>query len=800
VEVLLDRTTYFVEWGEDISIEVEVIDPFYGTPVSGMNVNMTWGGTTYIFNGSGDGKYHLTVSSRDHESGFYEPTVSVSYEFYQTRQKTFALIVSRATGQIVPDYSVYYIVIDNQRNFSVYLNDTISNNPISDAIVQIEWNNQISTLTYSGIPGNYSGSIDVTGLAIGTHELAITGIATNHDFLKVIVDVSVTPIPTLIELVGDDTAPRPVYGDSFDIMVSYNESIGPVLNASVSFTFGNLTGILTENPDGTYGITIDTTTIGSKILRLQIFALKTNYSTGILSIVVNIRPIPTIIEVDEVLLIGHYLDTRTFIFHLYDTHNLEYIAGASLYVDWEGGLATVTPDGNGTYYVSIHLNLTQPRLYELNILFTKQEYASATIRPSVILRATPAEVQGPSSYQVPINDTTTILFWLNNTITGEMIQNINGEARWATGGSTLLNATEDGYYQLLIPGDTPMGVYPIDIVFTSGLYSISSFPFEVTIRPVATSLQTQNATIQTQPGEALIIRIRFYDSDHDLGISGVLPNLTYSDTDLVYYPDYTTEENGMYTFTFTIVGSGVFNISFEFSKGQYFSPPPLVITVLSDATPEAIFAQTIGYITGIGLLIAAVGISLYVTHFSTPKLLRALNRMIKRLASGRVPSPTVVLSRGEIVLSFVNEELSPVDIEKELEDIAPEPIIAEVPEVDALLERLADITGLGDEELSAFRSDLARMKASERTGFLKEVIEQEEARRADDLATRDGVTVTPKESDLLESRPEELEGIRIKLRTKGMADSEIDVIIEQAKGLSKADLEALLESLGFRLD
>ncbi|MGY5852995.1 MAG: hypothetical protein RTU92_05465 [Candidatus Thorarchaeota archaeon] len=800
VEVLLDRTTYFAEWGEDITIEVEVIDPFYGSPVSGMNVNMTWAGSTYFFIGTGDGKYHLTVSSRDHESGFYEPTVSVSYEFYQTRQKTFTLIVSRATGQIVPDYSVYYIVIDNQRNFTIYLNDTISNNPISDATVQIEWNNQISTLTYSGIPGNYSGSISVIGMAIGTYELSITGIAINHDFLKVIVDVIVTPIPTIMELVGDETSPRPVFGDSFDILVSYNESMGPILDASVSFTFGNLSGALTENPDGTYGITIDTSAIGSKILRLQIIAVKANYSTGLLSIVVNIRPIPTIIITNEVLLIGHYMDTRIFIFYFYDTHNLEYISGASLDVDWEGGPATVTSVGNGSYYVSIHLNLTQPRLYELNILFTKQEYASGTIRPSVILRATPAEIKGPASSQIPINDTATIQFWLNNTITGEMIPYINGEARWATGGSTLLNATDDGYYELVIPGDTPMGIYPIEIVFTSGLYSISSFPFEVTIRPVATILQTQNTTIETQPGQALTLRIQFYDSDHDLGISGVLPNLTYSESDIIYYPDYTTEEDGVYTFIFTIVGEGEFNITFEFSKGQYITPAPLVVTILSDATAEAIFAQNIGYITGIGLLLGAIAISLWVTHFSTPKLLRALSRMIKKLASGRVPRPAEVMSRVEIVLSFVNEELNPVDIQKELDDIAPEPIIAEVPEIDALLERLADITGLGETELAAFRTDLARMKASERTGFLKEVIEQEEARRADDLATRDGVEVAPRDTDLLEARPEELDEIRTKLRTKGMADSEIDVIIDQAKGLSKADLEALLESLGIRID
>ena len=150
-------------------------------------------------------------------------------------------------------------------------------------------------------------------------------------------------------------------------------------------------------------------------------------------------------------------------------------------------------------------------------------------------------------------------------------------------------------------------------------------------------------------------------------------------------------------------------------------------------------------------------------------------------------------------LEILKEEMKGSSISKTIEDVAPEPIVVHVPEVNALLERLAEITGLGEVEIQAFRADLARMKPSERPGFLKEVIEQEEARRAEELAGKEEVIAEPTLDKKLEELPEETEELKQKLLSKGLAPEEIEVILEEAKNLSKADLEALLASLGIDL-
>ena len=91
------------------------------------------------------------------------------------------------------------------------------------------------------------------------------------------------------------------------------------------------------------------------------------------------------------------------------------------------------------------------------------------------------------------------------------------------------------------------------------------------------------------------------------------------------------------------------------------------------------------------------------------------------------------------------------------------------------------------------------MKPSERSGFLREVITQEEARRAETLAGYEAEP-EPAEKVIMEEEPGELEELKERLLKKGMAMEEIEIILEQAKTLSKADLEALLDSLGISLD
>jgi hypothetical protein len=271
----------------------------------------------------------------------------------------------------------------------------------------------------------------------------------------------------------------------------------------------------------------------------------------------------------------------------------------------------------------------------------------------------------------------------------------------------------------------------------------------------------------------------------------------YLDPDrITYVEERMTVDNGVYTLPFVVRDGGTITVTVEFTK-DLFQTQRIVFTLRSDFSAEQILTQNLMLTGGFIFIFLAIAIVAYAKHFAIPWIIRVLNKMIAALSKGRVPSPVKVRTREDLVLEIINEELKPSTLSKELEDVPGPSIETIVPEIEDLLERLAEITGLGETELEAFRQDLARMRASERPGFIREVIEQEEARRAETLAEAEPIPAEAKE--ILEEKPEELEELRVKLKRKGMSEDEIELIIEQAKSLSKADLEALLDSLGIKL-
>ena len=88
------------------------------------------------------------------------------------------------------------------------------------------------------------------------------------------------------------------------------------------------------------------------------------------------------------------------------------------------------------------------------------------------------------------------------------------------------------------------------------------------------------------------------------------------------------------------------------------------------------------------------------------------------------------------------------------------------------------------------------MRPSERAGCINEVLKQERARRAKELAEAEAEVVTPGEEvdDMLSD--EELEHLKERLMKMGIEDTEADLMVEQAKNLSRAEIDALLSEIG----
>ncbi|MFW9803316.1 MAG: hypothetical protein ACFFFC_11720, partial [Candidatus Thorarchaeota archaeon] len=799
--LVLHKTAVYALWGEVHDIRIDVRESYYYSLIPGANVTLLWNSTIYYFTDLANGTYSLMLDTSNENFGVYNLQISVSRQYYQTRQTSLTLVVSKAPGQILSEQTVFDVVVNTTQVFTIYLNDTITGSHVVASSITMEWNNTVYPLVTNGTPGFYLASIDATGFALGQYEAVITAASLNHVFLDAIVDINIVPIPTNIGLASGAAALFVVRGAMLSILVEYNDTYygGYVTGANVTYVLGSLRGSLTEHANGTYNATIDTSNLPAQTIFLRIIGSKTGMATATRTLVVTIQPVPTEVTVDTLLREGYHGDLVEFTFYYNDTYNLQPIAGAFADVSWEGGTGDVTDQGNGYYLVEITLTPTSPRLYDIVASFSLQNYSLSSLTVRILIRATPAHIEGPTAYDVPVNHTGSVVFNVINDLTNETIEGLQGLAYWEGGLIMELFQMDNGSYELRVPDYLIMTSYRIEIGFSTSIYSLSSQFLDLTVRPVLTMIDTLgiNTTILTFPGAQDSIVVLLRDLDHNMGISDANATVYYDPAQISFPEDRRPPViDGVYTFPFVVRTGGTINVTITFTKDLYFSQQ-ITFTLKSDFSDEQILAQNLALTGGFLFIFVAIGIVAYVKHFAIPWIIRQLNKMIAALAKGRVPSAPKVRAREDLVLEIINEELKPSGLGKELEDVPGPSIEAVIPEIEDLLERLAEITGLGKLELEAFRQDLARMRASERPGFIREVIEQEEARRAEALAEAEPIPAEAKE--ILEEKPEELEELRLKLKRKGMSDDEIEIIIDQAKGLSKADLEALLDSLGIKL-
>jgi hypothetical protein len=264
--------------------------------------------------------------------------------------------------------------------------------------------------------------------------------------------------------------------------------------------------------------------------------------------------------------------------------------------------------------------------------------------------------------------------------------------------------------------------------------------------------------------------------------------------------------------------------------------------VISFATPSFLL-----------LLLAAV---LWTRHFSIPKRLRQINGQIKALRKGKMPKPIMESkSRQELVSELFNDTFAKLEITRSAADMPEASIPIEVPEIRELLIQLAILTHLDQDELDEFNADISKMKMSEQAAFVKEVIVQEAIRAAraqgktveevlEDVAIQakrklsdEGETEetakgseeddeervfliedeAEKETPFVDSETEhdesveeedavrteklsayEIDELKTELIRKGVPNHEIDMIIEQARQLSRELVEELVKSLGLR--
>ena len=569
--------------------------------------------------------------------------------------------------------------------------------------------------------------------------------------------------------------------------------IGNISGASAPYSWGSFRGNASYASSGLYVIFVNTTLVNPGSYTLSVLFQKVNYQEGPASVSITVNSAPTELVVSSVDYSPVHSENKTNPTDL------------SLPI---GDTVTITLLYNDTDSEDGHVGgLDSATLTDNSHLYG----------PSGILNFTLEALPG-GFYQLTLD-----------TTDSQLNASMNAQFRF--------------FIELELANRTTSSI-TISI-------TVIAIPAQMTIVNERPSWTITNGELEN--GASPVIQLYYNDTWHNRGISGAtlhlettnpVLNLTYreGDTPGMYYVYLNTGgllQQGSGFAILTISATDIQPRTIQISVTvQYNDFDHLVINATFYGLP-------------IALLIIAILIG-YVRVWSVPKRVRQMNGQIKSLRKGKIPKPIEgVKGRQQIIAELYNDSNKGL-IPLRTADMMPEDSVpVNIPEMGELLIQLSILTHLNPDELDEFKADIAKMKLSEQAAFVKEVIDQEAIR----AARRDGKTfeqviaetgaearrmLSGGESEVkpsvYEDEPEEtpppevsrvimpterkepavrpatdfepkpsgaedklsqyeLDDLQSDLIRRGVPESEITTIMEQAKTLSRDLVEELLRSL-----
>jgi hypothetical protein len=777
-ELILPQTISDVYWGQDISIWAI----FNNTPddilISGASLVYQFG----VLGGSltevvtDPGNYSFTVNTGDLAiASAYVVSITATLKNYVT-------VTGQLTVNILKLPIELTVVSDAQPdvfkgswvNITVYVNNTNSNTPLLGATVEVTWIAQgIQSIILSPVPGldgYYTGFVNTDDLFVGEYVLTITADRTNYVTVTTSVSARIRQISTVVFLDAltstygtqrfnwSDTIRIGVYVLAPSLNESHPLSTG-LTNCTVQWSLSGtgytgefLNGSALGGP-GYFYFDFETWDYSASTYTLRITAYPNigmySYSSNLTTLI--IEPIETSVE-------STYLSPK--IWGWTGWINLTYwdllfdrgIAGANVFVDWNGSENVFRYLNNGTYQIFIDASLVSPGIYPVSIIFSNDNYKSGTGVFTLNVKEVPTAITAYApeinlidgdvlNLEVPYGDVLPLVLfyndtWYNRGISGavEMTGVILGQPI-SDRDYLLIEEIADGNYSLLV--DTTRWVvstnpYRLILSLNIANWSRANIEIRMTIINVPTKLQIEGLSELTMNyGQVYSVWVYYYDdweSHAGEGIAGASMNATSLDPRfvIVSFNQSDPSRPGWYEIRISsgrTLGTAI--VSIILSKENYESASEYIVVSVEPSEFDILIERVVIYGVPVGIIIL-FGAVLWNRLFSVPKRLREIRGMVRTISKGKIPEPPDnVQSRQEIVADLFNDIAAPLGITKQASSMPSEAIATDVPEIEELLVQLSILSQLTTEELEDFKLDVSKMKLSEQVNFVKEVINQE---------------------------------------------------------------------------
>jgi hypothetical protein len=759
-----------IYWGEQIEVYAAFKNNLTGQLIPSALLTCDWGGTNVTLVTTGvPGNYTVTLNSTLVPSGeIARALISAMGPNYQGALGEVFVQIQKRPIAIEPLGSEYSISASKGADavVTVLIKDAISDVLVQNAVVTLDWA-FVAGLSLSpviGSPGYYSVAVGTSLANIQSYPLSITASAANYTLDSIDITLSVTSIESEIWLdsttAGYETS-SVVWSELVRIGVYV---LAPSLNPSDPNSTGipscivtwfspelARNGTLLDAGSGYYYFDFNTneTVPGSYTFRIDAHPTDIDYTDSTNSTLVVIRRVHT-----QVIDPGSQDVFWSWVGHInmtyWDSFHEDGISLANSSYFWAGGSGKLLAAENGTYMLPVDTYAVKPGLYKVVVTFWKSNHEDARTEFFLRIREVPTElavilpsynhVEGLENvYQVPFGDMFDITLFYNNTLDALGIDHAEiMEAFYSGPGLFEVPITPEsevgGNYSIRF--DTTQhvlnSIYTITVRLALENRTDAAVSFDVMIIQSPTVAELQDSpTVSLHYRENTTIWIQWVDTWPGHGMIGIEDaNITVTSTfsGILEDPDVYADPSrpGWYSITLTAYSAtGSTDISITFDK-EYYDSASVMISVSVVPSESDIRMQLLTTYGSAILLLFITAVVVYVRVLRVPKLVRTIVQMISKVRKRRVPKiPTGIRSRQELLAEIYNEIYEPVGVKTKPEKLPTESVTVEVPLIEELMLDLSILTNMAAAEFDDFRFEVSKMKLSEQTSFVQEVIKQE---------------------------------------------------------------------------
>ncbi|MFW9861993.1 MAG: DUF2341 domain-containing protein, partial [Candidatus Thorarchaeota archaeon] len=527
------------EVGEEVYIEVELTDTVTASLVGGATVTMNWTvlgtPTVVMLNDLGGGRYGKALNTSDlGEARRWRVELNSYHPYYSNATEYLDIDIShRSYLTVVPPdpipYSDDFIV-------KVTLRDAFDNSLISGASITSNGTFAAAPVDYGN--GTYLVTIDGAGYGVGTHVFRITATPVEPLVMKCYLEVALTyrAIDTTAITNGSDSAEVP-WGQTVDTTLEWYD----IDHGNIPIPGGTITSAasvqFTDLGDGSYAVTIDTSSFALGTHVIQLILSLQNYQSATTSITVEI--VPHLTSLSVVVNSTTPVGSQTYVGVTYldiDGGSISITSSnmSQILVEWIGGSASYFSydfwlDTSG-WSVGIHeINIT------LQAASSPRFYEDAFISSTIEVRKLDVFLTWEHLDPFPNGDDFVMYLHANITEPGTAMDGspINGiapgqfSAENDTGSPYSITVTflGEGLYSLVIGGAAfSEGDYKITIFLDflpSEIYEDTQTPMiTFTYRAIRTSLSSaEYPQVATTYNTNVTVSLQYFDLDRGLNIT-----------------------------------------------------------------------------------------------------------------------------------------------------------------------------------------------------------------------------------------------------------------------------------------